>query len=69
MLSSFGSRLIEFANSAPANQRLIVVDTQGTLTPGSEDDWLNEIHPTKDGFETITEKIYLKMKDIETSLP
>lgn len=32
-----------------------VVNTQGTLEPN---DWLNEIHPTPQGFEKIARKIY-----------
>ena len=33
-----------------------VVDTQGTIT--DENQWLNEIHPTSEGFKLISEKIY-----------
>ncbi|MEC4726995.1 hypothetical protein HWQ46_15685 [Shewanella sp. D64] len=41
--------------------KFIVVDSKGTLNGKSE--WLNEIHPTSDGFKTIALKIYQKMTD------
>jgi hypothetical protein len=53
MLSGFAQMLIELGQQmAP---RLIVVNTQGTLQP---DEWLNEIHPTPQGFGKIAQKIY-----------
>jgi hypothetical protein len=33
---------------------LIYVDLRGTLRPGV--DWLNEIHPTEDGFHKVEER-------------
>lgn len=39
----------------------IVVETRGTLLGKKE--WLNEIHPTSDGFKEIAELIYLNMKE------
>ncbi len=37
-----------------------VVDTRGTLEDKS--DWLNEIHPNRDGFRAIADKIYVAME-------
>ncbi|MEH6503685.1 MAG: hypothetical protein V7682_07275 [Cycloclasticus sp.] len=69
MLTAFGNRLIALSQASPNNQRLRVVQTQGTLTPGSESDWLNEIHPTEEGFKRISQKIYAEMKTVAPSLP
>ena len=41
-----------------------VVDTRGTLMDKS--DWLNEIHPNKDGFKAIANRIYV---EIESQFP
>ena len=42
-------------------ENFIVVDSRGSLKGKTE--WLNEIHPTSDGFEAIAELIFKKMKD------
>lgn len=39
-----------------------VVDTRRTLL--DKKDWLNEIHPNKDGFKAIAAKIHTKMKSL-----
>ena len=57
------------AGSAVAKNRLVVVDTQGTLRPGHKRDWLNEIHPTSSGFKRIAKKIYAAMKEQQPGLP
>ncbi len=46
-----------------------VVDTQGTLTPGKEADWADEIHPSPSGFNQITQKIYKQMRNLFPQLP
>lgn len=69
MLGEFSKRLISMASEPSLGGRLVVVKTQGTLTPGSKSDWLNEIHPTEKGFKKIFEKIYARMKDLEPDLP
>lgn len=69
MLEELRTSLLALAQEPSTDDRLIVVDTQGTLTPGSTTDWLNEIHPTSDGFKEIYHKIYAQMKQIEPSLP
>ncbi len=44
-----------------------VVDTQGTITRavlgsvGESNDWLNEIHPNKDGYEKLAKKLSAKL--------
>jgi hypothetical protein len=42
-------------------ERFHLVDTQGTLR---EDEWLNEIHPTSDGFRKIAGKIEAKILEL-----
>lgn len=69
MLQNFGSRLLELANEEGINDRLVVVGTQGTLRPGSRQDWLNEIHPTESGFKKIYNKVYKEMRGLEPDLP
>ena len=69
MLRCFGERLIDIANMPSNSNRLLVVNTQGTLNPGSNIDWLNEIHPTEKGFKAITKKIYSGMRKVEPALP
>ncbi|MGK0270793.1 MAG: hypothetical protein ACI88H_001443 [Cocleimonas sp.] len=46
--------------SISGRENFIVVDSRGTLKGKTE--WLNEIHPTSDGFEAIAELIFEKMK-------
>jgi len=69
LLGSFGERLKALAQEPPVRDHFIVVDTQGTLRPGHNTDWLNEIHPTRSGFKRITKKIYQAMREIEPGLP
>jgi len=69
LLERMASCLHVVARSTVAKGRLVVVDTQGTLTPGHGRDWLNEIHPTSKGFKRIAKKIYAAMKELEPSLP
>lgn len=69
MLNNLGSRLLELASDEGINGRLVVVDTQGTLRPGSKQDWLNEIHPTESGFKKIYRKVYKEMRGLEPNLP
>lgn len=69
MLGSLGQRLSALEEEEGAGGRLRVVDTQGTLRPGSKKDWLNEIHPTEDGFEKVFKKIYREMRGLEPGLP
>ena len=56
MLKEFAARIIALSQESAHSERLIVVDTQGTLRPGSTRDWLNEIHPTASGFKKIFKK-------------
>lgn len=69
MLVSFGQRITELSDAPASEGRLRVVNTQGTLKPGSKVDWLNEIHPSESGFKKITKLIYADLKAIEPSLP
>lgn len=69
MLKTFAAMLLELAAEESTQGRLIVVNTQGTLRPGSRTDWLNEIHPTRAGFKKVFNKIYAAMKEITPGLP
>ena len=51
----------EILSISHEREKFIVVDTKGTLNGKSE--WLNEIHPTSDGFKEIALKIFDKMAD------
>ena len=54
---------------AEQHDQLRVADTQGTLIAGSDDDWLNEIHPTPSGFRRIAEIVYAEMRAVRPGLP
>lgn len=69
MLTRFAERLMALAADPAFGQRLTVVNTQGTLRPGSNEDWENEIHPSKEGFEEVAKKIYQQMQVFEPDLP
>lgn len=56
ILERFANILIELSADYP-NSRFRVVDTRGTLR---EEEWLNEIHPSPDGFGKIASRIYDK---------
>lgn len=47
---------------ATTNNNIVVVDTFGTLQPGNPRHWIDEIHPTPDGFAMIAEKIFTALK-------
>jgi hypothetical protein len=50
-----------------ARQKLIVVDTVGTLPRKRH--WLNEIHPTQAGFRAISKKVYAAVRTVLPQLP
>lgn len=51
----------EVLKIADKREGFLVVDSRGTLVGKKE--WLNEIHPTSEGFEEIAELIFSKMKE------
>jgi hypothetical protein len=51
---------------AAARPGFVVVDTRGTLLDKS--DWENEIHPDKNGFKAIANKVYLEIEKCFPSL-
>ena len=55
---------MESLNIADERTGFVVIDTRGTLLNNS--DWVNEIHPDRDGFKAIADKIYV---DIEHRFP
>ena len=61
VMDTMAEELLKVQNS---RQKFIVSDTRGTLL--DRKDWLNEIHPTKEGFEAIARVIY---NDIRTEFP
>lgn len=50
----------ELLSVAARRKGFIVVDTRGTLAGKKE--WLNEIHPTSEGFKKIAKKMFTEMK-------
>ena len=67
LLQSFRKRLLSLQEESAG--KIFVADTQGTLQPGNEDDWQDEMHPTGIGFRRIARGIYRLMKKIEPGLP
>ncbi len=53
VMKSFGDDLV--ALGTQLNGPLVVVETRGTIR---EDEWLNEIHPTPEGFAKLTDKVF-----------
>ena len=49
--------------------RLFVADTQCTLSPGDENDWQDEIHPSSNGFRRIARIFYRQMMAAQSGLP
>ena len=66
LLQRFRAGLEELAAN---NEKFHVVNTQGTLRFGNQEDWLNEIHPTPTGFRKIAAKIYKEMRKHFSTLP
>lgn len=50
----------ELLSVAARRKGFVVVDTRGTLAGKKE--WLNEIHPTSEGFKKIARKMFIEMK-------
>ena len=67
MLGDLGRIMTDLETELGAAGRFCAARTQGTLV--SEDEWLNEIHPRKDGFGLVAEKVYAKAKAAEPDLP
>jgi hypothetical protein len=51
---------MESLNIADKRTGFVVIDTRGTLLDNS--DWVNEIHPDRDGFKAIADKIYVEIE-------
>ncbi|MBV7317482.1 hypothetical protein [Shewanella sp. NIFS-20-20] len=69
MLNQLAERLLALAAKPSTQGRLVVINTQGTLRPGSQEDWLNEIHPSVSGFNQIFLAIYPVMQQLQPQLP
>ena len=69
LLGALGEHLLKLAQQSRYRDRLVVVNTFGTLRPGHRQDWLNEIHPTSQGFKRISKMIYGKMRELQPRLP
>lgn len=65
LLSQFASRLTSIA--AKSGGRFVLVNTQGTLPERDRNWWVNEIHPSPEGFEKVAEVIF--RKGIDPLLP
>lgn len=59
LLSEFANRLREVQQANP--DIFFVTETQGLL---NENEWLNEIHPTPDGFQKVADLIYKKIVEV-----
>lgn len=59
----------DLASKPVSKGKLIVVNTQGELTPGNRKHWKDEMHPTASGFKRITRKIYDEMRKRQPELP
>ncbi len=69
MLELLAHRLNTLAQSELANDKFLVIDTQGTLRPGHGSDWLNEIHPSSSGSKRLFKTIYQQMRRRFPQLP
>ena len=69
LLVAFKNKLYAFTQLPQNKNNIYMVDTQGILRPGNKADWLNEIHPSEDGFKKITKPIYEQMKLLAPGLP
>lgn len=67
LLEQLQDMLTGLENQPAIQGKLLVVDTMGTLT--SKNQWLNEIHPTSDGFKKVAKKVYARMRNLEPALP
>ncbi len=63
----FNSLAVVLTDIEASATNFYVTQTLGTLT--SPDQWLNEIHPTADGFGLIAEKFYASMRAEMPGLP
>lgn len=61
VMDTMAEELLKIQNS---RQKFVVSDTRRTLL--DRKDWLNEIHPTKEGFKAIARLIY---RDMRTEFP
>ena len=62
MLSQFGLMLKGLADQAKYKDRLIYINTQGTLDPAK--DWLNEIHATSKGYKKVADRFMVEINKI-----
>jgi hypothetical protein len=69
LLGTFKDQLEALTQMPRHKGSIHMVNTQGILRPGHKDDWVNEIHPTEEGFKKITKPIYKLMRKLEPSLP
>lgn len=59
ILGKFREMLLEIQTKFP--DRFYVVDTWGSVR---DDQWLNEIHPTPEGFKVVAERIATKLREL-----
>jgi len=64
LLSSFGKTIKKLESLPQAGGKFHVLETQGTLEAGNEDDWRDEIHPTSVGFRKIATLFINKIKEL-----
>ncbi len=59
LIDALAGQLLDLEARFPDTLR--VADTRGTLTPGSDKLWVNEIHPSEKGFRKIARKVFDRM--------
>ena len=59
LIDALASQLLDLEARFPDTLR--VADTRGSLTPGDEKLWINEIHPSEKGFRKIARKVFDRM--------
>lgn len=67
LIERIRATLLALPQRSEARQKLIVVDTVGTLPRRS--DWLNEIHPKQAGFRKVARKLYTAVRTVLPQLP
>lgn len=73
LLQLYRTRLTELADvlnrRTKTEIKLWIADTQGTLTPGDETQWINEIHPRNQGYKLLAQRFDDVLAPLRDALP
>lgn len=69
LMEQLESVYMDLEDSKEARGRFKVLPTRGTLKPNDKDHWLNEIHPTSEGFELIADHFVDALRSMERTRP